>query len=660
MALDFLVVLTVFAAVLFLPGAIVALLAGARITTAVTAAPLVTYGLVTACTTVASVVALPWSPLAFAIAVAAGVLVTLGLRWLTGASPRRAAAGALEAARTVRWSGSDIAAVAGVLTGAVVAASVIYAGFGRTDNPHQDWDYIFHANAVRFIADTGNIDPGGVTTLIDWENVATFYPNTYHALAAVVAGLTGAGTFEVVNAQTLLIPALAALGLAALLRRLGAPTVVVALTPVLLAGFASFPYDALWRGPLLPYGTGIALMPAFFLLLLEVLDRRGPSMVLAAGVAAAALLGVQTATALSAGIVAIPFVVQRWTAPGARRLRDFGILAAVGLTAVCIGAPAVSGAIRTSTVGAEVDWPAVQSAGQAAGDMMFLNHGAPAPQYWLVALVLVGLLTLRTATYMWWWLAGGAVFLALFVMAASSDSRFVQDLTRPWWNDRWRFAALVVLALAPLAAHGFAVLVETVHRASTRLLPSWPAAGLRRPLIAGAGLMALVLLSGGLYVSSNTARMASAYQNERHLSSAEEKAMQWLSQESDGGTVMNDANDGSPYMLATEGLRPIFGHAVPPGSRMGPRQQILLDHFNCLDSSEAVRDVIALKDIRFVFVGEGFLRPEFTHMAGLEGLSRSPSLELVYSEGGARVYAVDLTDDLQEPIPACTLEPASR
>ncbi|MDP9391574.1 MAG: hypothetical protein M3P89_09365 [Actinomycetota bacterium] len=660
MALDFLVVLTAFAAVLFLPGAVVALLAGARVTTAVTAAPLVTYGLVTACTTVASVVALPWSPLTFAVAVAVGLLVTLGIRWLTGTSPLRAARGALEAAGTVQWRGRNIAAAGGVLTGAVVAASVIYAGFGRSDNPNQDWDYIFHANAVRFIADTGNIDPSGVTTLINWENVATFYPNTYHALAAVVAETTGAGTFEVVNAQTLLIPALAALGLAALLRRLGAPTVVVALTPVLLAGFASFPYDALWRGPLLPYATGIALLPAFFLLLLEVLDRRSPALVLTAGISAAALLGVQTATALSAGVVAIPFLVQRWTAPGARRWRDFGVLAAVGLTALSIGAPAVAGAVRTSTVGAEVDWPAVQSVGQAVGDMLFLNHRAPAPQYWLVGLVLVGLLTLQTAVYLWWWLAGGAVFLALFVMAASSDSRFVQDLTRPWWNDRWRFAALVVLALAPLAAHGFHVLVETIHRASLRLQPASPAAGPRRPLIAGAVLVALLLLSGGLYVPSNAARMAKGYQSERHLSAAEQEAMQWLSQHSDGGTVMNDANDGSPYMLALEGLRPIFGHAVAPGSRMGPRQQILLDHFNCLDSSQEVRDVIAAKDIRFVFVGKGFLRPKFRHIAGLQGLSRSPSLSLVYSDGGVRIYAVELTEELQEPIPACALPSEAR
>ena len=660
MAPDFLVVLTVFAAVLFLPGVLVALLAGARVPTALTAAPLVTYGLVTACTTVASVVALPWSPLAFAIAVAVGILVTLAIRWLTGASPLRAARGALEAVRTLQWNGRNVAAAVGVLTGAVVAASVIYAGFGRTDNPHQDWDYLFHANAVRFILDTRNIDPSNVTTLIDWENLSTFYPNTYHALAAVVAGVTGAETFVVVNAQTMIIPALAALGLAALLRRLGAPTVVVALTPVLLAGFASFPYDALWRGPLLPYGTGVALLPAFFLLLLEVLDRRSPALVLITGVAAAALLGVQTATALSAGVLAIPFLVQRWTTPGARRWRDVGILTAVGLTAVSIGAPAVGGAVRTSTVGAEVDWPAVQSAGQAVGDMLFLNHGAPAPQYWLAGLVLVGLLTLRTAVYLWWWLAGGAVFLTLFVMAASSDTRFVQDLTRPWWNDRWRFAALVVLALAPLAAHGFHVLVETVLRASLRLQQSAPRAGLRRPLIAGAGLLALVLLSGGLYTSSNTARMASAYQNERHLSSAEEEAMRWLSRQSDGGTVMNDANDGSPYMLALEGLRPNFGHAITPGSRMGPRQHILMNHFNCLDSSQEVRDVIAARDIRFVFVGKGFLRPEFRRSAGLQGLSRSPSLTPVYSEGGVRIYAVDLTDELTEPIPACTLESETR
>ena len=136
--------------------------------------------------------------------------------------------------------------------------------------------------------------------------------------------------------------------------------------------------------------------------------------------------------------------------------------------------------------------------------------------------------------------------------------------------------------------------------------------------------------------------------------------MQWLSERSDGGTVMNDANDGSPYMLALEGLQPVFGHAIAPGSRMGPRQQILLDHFNCLDSSQEVRDVIAEKEIRYVFLGQGFVRKDYRRIVGLHGLAESPSLSAVYSEGGVRIYALDLTEALQDPIPACTLEPATR
>jgi hypothetical protein len=650
-----LTVLTVFLVALFLPGAVLALLAGLRLGTAVAVAPLLSYGVVTACTTVASVVRFDWSPLVFVLAVVLAGLLVVAARWAGGTSPREAVRGAVDAVRTARRGFPELVAVGGVLAGAVTAAGVVFAGFGSFGRAHQDWDYIFHANATRFIEETGNVDPGVVTSIVDWDAASAFYPNTYHSLAAVVRETTGASVFEVLNGHTMLIAALAALGLVGLLRRLQAPTLVVGLTPVLLAGFASFPYDALWRGPLLPYATGIALVPAFFLLLMEVLDRRSVALIGLTGLGAAALLGVQTATALSAGLIACAFVVQRWLAPGATRLRDVGVLLGVGLAAAILGAPAVVGAVRNAAGVEDVNWPAVQSPGQAVGDMLFLNHGAMGPQFWLAALVVVGLVSLRSARYMWWWLAGGGVFFALFVASASRDTPLVEALTRPWWNDRWRFAALVILAFAPLAAHGFNVLAEAVTQLWRTRLPRVGPATLRLPLVAAAGLVALLLLSGGLYVNHNEARMAPAYQREGTLSAAEQEAIHWLGEHSDGGYVMNDPNDGSPYMLAIEGLWPAFGHVIPPGSQMSPRQQVLLEHFNCLDSDPAVRKVIEQKDIRYVFVSRGYIRGDWTRIEGLRAISTSPSLEKVYDEGDVQIYAVDLVDQQQDPIPACTI-----
>src|SRR6185312_6052568 len=146
----------------------------------------------------------------------------------------------------------------------------------------------------------GDIAPAALREINNWESSTFYYPNTFHALAALVRDLTGASVFEVLNTQMLIVCLVAGLGLAALLHRLGAPLAVVSVTPVLLAGFASFPYDILWRGPLLPYAAGVAVIPACLLLLDVLLARPTPVLVLLFGLGAAGLLGLHPSDALSA------------------------------------------------------------------------------------------------------------------------------------------------------------------------------------------------------------------------------------------------------------------------------------------------------------------------------------------------------------------------
>ena len=56
------------------------------------------------------------------------------------------------------------------------------------------------------------------------------------------------------------------------------------------------------------------------------------------------------------------------------------------------------------------------------------------------------------------------------VLAAASDSERVADLTSPWWNDRWRFAGIAVLAFAPLAAYGLHVLAVAADALLRRVM----------------------------------------------------------------------------------------------------------------------------------------------------------------------------------------------
>ncbi len=656
MTLHDVLVPVVSALVLVVPGLVLALLAGLRPGTSVAVAPMLTYGVVTLAATAASLVAFPWEPWTLAVATLLVGAIVVGARLSTAPEPTWRQRLAVQ--RLSRPSRGDLLVAGGVLVGGVVAAAVLRDGFGGLSRPNQDWDYVFHANAVRLIADSGDLAPEAMARINDWESPSFFYPNAYHGLAAVVHDLTGATVFEVLNGQTMTVCLVAGLGLAGLLHRLRAPLAVTAATPVLLAGFAAFPYDVLWRGPLLPYAAGVAVLPAFLLLLDLVLEVRRVTPTLVFALAAAGLLGVHPSIALSAALFVLVWLVARWWRSPSSLPRDLVVLTGGGVAALLVAAPAVVGAVSTSSTGADVDWPAVESPGQALGEMLLLNHQLLAPQYWLAALVLTGLLTLHRARYLWAWLAGAASALVLFVMAASSDSQLVADLTGPWWNDRWRFAALVVLGLAPLAAHGLWTAADTLASALRRRLGGRVSA-LRgtapAPALAVAGLLLLVVLTEGLYAPLHSSRVAVNHQRDGTLNDAEVAAMEWLADHSTGGTVMNDSNDGSAYLSAVAGLRPLFGHVIDPGyrPRMGPTQQLLMDHFNCLDSDPAVREAIEDLDIRYVFLGSGFIRDHFTRLPGLLGVETSPSLRLVHREPGVRVFEVQLADEPGEPVVAC-------
>jgi hypothetical protein len=320
----------------------------------------------------------------------------------------------------------------------------------------------------------------------------------------------------------------------------------------------------------------------------------------------------------------------------------------------------VLGALRANAGTTDVDWVAVMTPEEAVRTLLALDTSAPGPQPWLALCVGAGLLALRSARYLWWSVAGTGLALLLYVLTAASDAEFVETLTGPWWNDRWRFAALAVLGLAPLAAHGLwraALLLGAVLRrlSGARARRLWP---LGRTAVFAGTLAAVLLLSNGLYWTDNATRIASAYQHDRYLDDGERTAMTWLAERiPPGQTVMNDSADGSAYLLAVAGVRPVFGHLVSSFGVLGPTQTVLRERFNCLDSDVAVREAIDRLDIGYVFLGSGFINSRSERAPGLRQLFQSPSLRPVYHRGGVRIYEVALQPLADRPLPGCA-EPA--
>lgn len=648
MSINDVLVVIVLIGVLLIPGALVALGAGLPRWTALAAAPVVTYGLTALSLELCTLFGLPFSWIAVAVVT---VLVTgfvLAARRLLGGGA--AAATPAQHDSTIgapaRTRLAELLMIAGVLVGTLLGAIVALTGMGRLDAINQDWDASFHANATRFILETNNPDPTALSALYPLDGF--YYPNAWHGLTAIVGELSGGEVTALLGAQTLLVAGLAGLGLAALVRAHSGRVAAAATVPVLLASFTGFPTDVLWRGPLLPFGTAIALIPAFLLVFDDTLRMRRPPPVVVTALAAAGLLAIQPAAALTAAVFAAFLVGARWFSHPQRVRPELAVAVVSALATVVIAIEYVRGAFfaRSAAAVAPIDWPAVESPGQAVGDLLLLNHAARYPQYWLILLLVGGLVGFAALRRLWWFLGGTSVFALFFVATAAYDIPLTESLSLPWWNDRYRFVAIVTLGLAIVAAQGVVTFADVLVRLARRMpaVRGWP----RRPAFGAAVLVVLGVVglgSSGFYGPYNSGRMSMAY-GETYVSAAEVAAMDYLAGVvPPGSMVMNDPKDGSVWMYALDGIEPVFGHVVDPGSATTDLRedvQVLLASFRCLDSDPRVRDIIERDQITHLFLGPGFLRPWFERAGGLRDLSRADSLELIYSDGGVRIFEVDL------------------
>lgn len=631
------------------PGAVVGITARLPLWSALAAAPLVTYGLIAITAPVVSGLGWTWSPLWLVVVTAIGAVVALAVRLTLTRSVRsrvEAPMGSTEQATPavrMRWAG-ELAIGLGVAVGAVIGALTTLQAVGSLDRVNQRWDAIFHANAIRFITDTGNADPSALRFINDYEATSFFYPNSYHVLAATVGQLTDASPSALINSQYLLLAGVTGLGLAVLVRRYGGGIGLATAVPILLASFLAFPNQLLLWGPLFPYATGLALVPAFLVLVTDLVQKRNPAVFLIVACASVGLLGVHPGAAFTALLFAVALFAFRWRREPGLLKGDVVVLGVVGVIAIAFGYRYAVGALsaRTSAIG---DWPVVGAPGAMVGQLLTLNHGRPYPQYWLLLLMIVGLFGLRKLRSLYWFLATGAVFSLLFVLAASYEGALVGVLTGPWWNDRWRLAAVVAVVMAVLAAHGVVTAAEWLTAGIARISrrSQLPRGGVAAAVVV-AILVAFGFLSEGFYVDVNAKRIALAYVQNRTVSAGEDAAMQVLAGlVQPGQRVMNDPLDGSALMYALYDLRPIFGHVVHPSqfAAMGPDQQELVASFHCLDTDAGIQDLVRRYDIGYVFLGNDFVNPDFTRVSGLEGLSGVDSLTRVYDDDGVSIYRVD-------------------
>jgi len=106
---------------------------------------------------------------------------------------------------------------AGVVVGLGVGTVTFLRGSHTLENVQQGWDAPFHGNLVRWIAEHGDARASTVGTIANLPNQTDyFYPDTYHALLALVFGKGGLTMMPTLNLAALMVVLAVPVGVAGL------------------------------------------------------------------------------------------------------------------------------------------------------------------------------------------------------------------------------------------------------------------------------------------------------------------------------------------------------------------------------------------------------------------------------------------------------------
>ncbi len=631
------------AIVLWLPGGVLAWLAGLRGMLLIALAPGFGASTVALAATAAPLVGLGWSPLALAAATLVLGAIVSGLRFLL--------------ARGGRFALPPLSRPWLVVLGVVLAAGLLSWRVGQTlgssEAISQTFDNIFHLNAVRFILDTADASSMSVGLLTTPAGLQSFYPAEWHAVVALVVQLTGVSIPLAVNAVTIMVAALVwPIGAMLLARTLfGGGTTIMVATAVLSTALPQFPLLLMQYGVLYPLQLGFALLPGALAALALALGI-GPSRTRTV----TALWGAVLVAGLLPGLaVAHPGAFVAWLALGAPLI----VVALVrGLRAgtrsrraALLGAFAVylvAGVVLVKLLRPPAEargWPPTDSLGGALLDALTLGAYGFVPAFLVAALVVLGVvasLTRRSAgdiaaVGVW------AVAVLLYVVVAGCSVWVIRDvLTGSWYNNIPRLAALLPIAVVPLAARGAGAIWSWSTRKAGRVLPRGSALWWTAAAAATAALVAVAQVGPMPAAVRQGHESHFALDDNSALLSPDELALiERLDETVPPGAVIA----GSPWTGAALAYALSGRVVLMPHTLMYETEDIRAINGGLADASEG-DDVCAAVDetgVGYVLdFGTREVPPGFDgrRYPGLDGLAESETVELIDQEGDAKLYRV--------------------
>ncbi|MEO9329686.1 DUF6541 family protein [Gordonia aurantiaca] len=581
-------VVIVTALMLILPGAVVGRRMNLPWPVALAAGPPITFALVSVLTVLYSAVGFEWN----VVSALVGLVLALIGAWIysrllqTGIGRRLAPVppdtGEPRVGRTAMLRVAAGLGLGGLIIAVTCIRPVAKTAFAGLNNISQVWDSLWHASSLRWIHETGIGSALRMGELMNYDTHGfNYYPNTWHALGALLFPLTGANPVEMYNTYSPAVLAITVpLGVASLAYwfarhryDVNASALIAGTAGAIGALFPSLPYVEVQLTSV-PNAVGVSIAPVAAVLVMSVVrDRRrvGPAALAVSGVTATHPSGL----ILVGVIVALWWLLEGAWRPAVSRLADLATLAVTAVLTLVLIFPVVLGTIRVADTN-ELPFFDFREDGISVLDGLaqgMFNGTIPLnldhyPIWPLIVVTVLGLVVLAWLRC-WAGLAGWVVFSLVTTNAVVSLGPLSYPLGAIggyFYNSPHRLTFVVAMFSAAAAgtAIGAALILLTgfLGRRLTGPDDATPARTPRsRVLVAATYVVLLALVAGAAVVRyPPNAQIASKERGGKYVGPDDLAAYAWLASQPDAYNVLvlNNLDQGTGWLYPVTGVTPLF------------------------------------------------------------------------------------------------------
>ena len=493
-------------------------------------------------------------------------------------------------------------------------------------------DAMYHSYVIRNIVETESTKVSEALRLfpLGAGSAANFYPLGLHSVIALTSGISGTSINGSMNLVTLVL----AIGIFPLSmwtwtrELLGNSKLVAAITPIAVLMLSSvFPWSPMsWGG--MPAIVGMCIAPAIAVFVADVLNAPSRNGVLLVTIALVGMFSMHSPELVLVFLMTAVLIISRGNIPY-RNILTCGIR--VGIGSVIALAPVV---LATAGGASErsLDYQPVLDATTTIGQsLLFSFSGFALPiATILVAIGIIESNRKKNSVLTW---AFGTVVLITALAAVFPKNSLIRLLTKPWYGQVLRLDYNIVYFAVPLIV---SAIIWFFSIKKTLLLR-----------VASIGIVAVLISMGLSHVHrADKLLLESWYNGLVPVNQNSVAAFQWMSEnigEDEYVLTDYDGIDGSTWMYALSGVRPVMYGAITDDSRdiWWSQKIAVLANVGQLTSRPDLLRFLKQERIRYIYFDERTNVISSQHTFTLEQIEQDLALTNVYTQGNAHVFEVN-------------------